>query len=87
MTLTALTPRTLTSKRALQRDLEASEARGWFLNREETVEDSMTISGRFVLNGATFVVTIAGSLKPMERALDRAAKQLLATLTTLGSLS
>ena len=87
MPLVALTPATLTSQAALRRDLKASEARGWFVNREETVEDSMTISGRFRMNGTTYVVTIAGSLKPMERIVDRAAARLVAVLATLNAIA
>lgn len=85
--LQALTPLTITSKAALQRDLLASQARGWFVNREETVEDALTISGRFTMNGAIYVVTIAGSLKRMERKLEAKAKQLLATLKELGAIA
>lgn len=85
--LVPLTAATITSKAALRRDLKTSEGRGWFVNREETVEDSMTISGRFTMNGTLYVVTIAGSLKPMERNLPRAAERLLATLATLNAVA
>jgi hypothetical protein len=53
------------------------------MNREETVEDSLTISARFIFNGTLFILTIAGSLKPMERKLDQLTAQLLATVRQL----
>jgi len=85
--LVSLTPRTITSKAKLQRDLKLSVQRGWFLNNEETVEDSLTISGLFMLNGSFYVLTIAGSLKPMERKLHRATQGLVQALSELGGLS
>ncbi len=85
--LIALTPRTITSKSELQRDLKLSVERGWFLNNEETVEDSLTVSSIFAMNGSTYVVTVAGSLKPMERKLERVTKALVATVEDLAKLS
>lgn len=79
MTLTPLTPATITSRKVLLKDLAQGEARGWFMNREESVEDALTISTRLVWNGAIFVVTAAGTLKRMERQRDSAVKALLAT--------
>jgi len=83
MTLTPLTPATITSRKALLKDLAEGEARGWFANREESVEDALTISARLVWNGATYVVTASGTLKRMERQLDRAVKALLAAAAAL----
>jgi DNA-binding IclR family transcriptional regulator len=81
--LKQLTPTTKTTRAAIEADLKLSEERGWFMNREETVEDSLTISARFIFNGTLFILTIAGSLKPMERKLDQLTAQLLATVRQL----
>ena len=81
--LRPLTPMTNTTRAAIEADLRLSEQRGWFVNREETVEDSLTISARFVFNDTLFILTIAGSLKPMERKLDQLTGQLLATVRQL----
>ena len=83
MTLTPLTPATITSRKALLKDLLEGERRGWFMNREESVEDALTISTRLVWNGAIYVVTAAGTLKRMERQLDSAVKALLAAAASL----
>jgi len=85
--LVPLTPRTVTRKAELQRELKVSAQRGWFLNNEETVEDSLTVSGIFTLHGSIYVVTIAGSLKPMERKLERVTHGLLQTLDDLRTLA
>lgn len=81
--LKALTPFTITSKSALKKDVQAAEAQGWFLNREESVEDSLTISARFHWQDAIYVVTVAGSVKRMERKLDSVVKQLKAAVAEL----
>lgn len=83
ITLTPLTPSTVTSKTVLLKELQESEARGWFINREESVEDALTISTRFVWNGAIYVITAAGTLKRMERQLDKAVKALQAAAREL----
>lgn len=82
--LKALTPSTITSKAALKRDILASEQRGWFVNREESVEDSLTASARFRWYDAIYIVTVAGSVKRMERKLDNVVKRLKAAAAELG---
>lgn len=74
--LKALTPSTLTTRTALKRDLRASRVRGWFLNREESVEDSLTVSAGFHWFEAFYIITVAGSVKRMERKLDTVVKLL-----------
>ncbi len=78
MKLKPLTPQTITSKAALKKDIQASEAKGWFLNREESVEDSLTVSARFRWHDAVYIITVAGSVKRMERKLDNVVKWLKA---------
>ena len=83
MNLTPFTRSTITSKKALLKDLEKGEARGWFINREESVEDALTISARVAWNGSTYVLTAASTIKRMERQLNSAAKALLAAASEL----
>jgi len=78
MVLTPLTPATITSRKALLGDIEEGERRGWFANREESVEDALTLSTRFVWNGVIYVITLSGTLKRMERQLQKAVKELRA---------
>ena len=85
--LAALTPRTMTNKVELQKDLKLSVERGWFMNREETVEDSLTVSAPFQFNGVWYVVTVAGSLKPMERKLEAVTSALLKTIKQLSVMA
>jgi DNA-binding IclR family transcriptional regulator len=87
LNLKALTPFTLTSRAALKKDLQASEQRGWFLNREESVEDSLTVSARFEWQDAIYIITVAGSVKRMERKLEKVVKSLKAAATDLSQSS
>ena len=74
LTLTPLTPSTITSKADLLKDLQAGEERGWFINREESVEDALAISTRFDWNGCTYMITVAGSMKRVDRQLQKIVK-------------
>ncbi|MGO9359164.1 MAG: IclR family transcriptional regulator [Xanthobacteraceae bacterium] len=58
--LEALTKKTITSKIKLRKEIDVGRARGWFLNCEESLEGVITLSSRFVWNGSTYIVTIAG---------------------------
>jgi DNA-binding IclR family transcriptional regulator len=84
LTLDALTPATITSKARLLKELVAGEARGWFTNREESVEDAMTVSVRLQWGGSIYVVTAAGTLKRMERQLDAVVAGLRGAVAALG---
>lgn len=74
MTLTPLTPATNTSKAVLLKELEEGNARGWFTNREESVEDALTLSARFKWNDAIYVITASSTVRLMERQWDTAVK-------------
>lgn len=78
-----LTPLTITSKPALKKDIQSSEAKGWFLNREESVEDSLTVSARFHWHDAVYIITVAGSVKRMERKLESVVRWLKAAASEL----
>jgi DNA-binding IclR family transcriptional regulator len=83
LALTPLTPLTITSKSVLLKELKESEGRGWFINREESVEDALTISTRFVWSDSIYVITAAGTLRRMQRQLDQAVHLLLAAAREL----
>lgn len=83
--LTPLTSKSITQKTRLRADIEASKRRGWFLNREESVDDATTLSSFFVWNGTTYVVTIAGPSARVTPKLPRAAERLMATCRQLDS--
>jgi IclR family acetate operon transcriptional repressor len=74
--LKALTPNTITSRAALKKEIRRSQELGFFVNREESVEDSLTLSASFRWFDALYVVTVAGSVKRMERKIDAVAKWL-----------
>jgi len=65
-TFKAATKNTITSKTALRKDIEAGRSRGWFLNREESLDGVMTLSSLFAWNGSTYIVTIAGPTSRIE---------------------
>ena len=58
--LEAFTKKTITSKTVLRTDIEASRKRGWFLNREESVDGVITLSALFSWNNSAYIVTVAG---------------------------
>lgn len=58
--LEKVTSQTMTDPEKIITELALAETDGIYLNREETVEGVTTISGRFVANGVTYVVTIPG---------------------------
>jgi DNA-binding IclR family transcriptional regulator len=68
--LAPLTRATLTSRDELLADIKAGEMRGWFENREESVEDALTLSCSLRWNGSLYILTLAGTLKRMERQMD-----------------
>jgi DNA-binding IclR family transcriptional regulator len=82
--LTPMTPKTIRTKAELREDIEQSQRRGYFLNREESVEDATTVSALFRWNGADYIVTIAGPSSRMAGKLDQAIKLALDTCHTLG---
>lgn len=74
--LQPLTPKTITNVKELLKDIEVSEARGWFANCEESVEDALTLSVRFVWNSVIYVLTVAGTLNRMSRQEEQAVLML-----------
>jgi DNA-binding IclR family transcriptional regulator len=83
--LRALNERTITSKAALRAELLAGNQRGWFLNREESLEGVTTLSGRFNWASAVYIVTIAGPSARLTPKLANAAELLVTTCRLLDS--
>lgn len=83
--LTALTPHTKTDAAAVVADIRASEARGWFVNSEESVEGATTVSARFGWNGSIFVVTLAGPTARIGARADEIGARLRDACAELGS--
>jgi DNA-binding IclR family transcriptional regulator len=75
--LTPLTKATITTKAALRQEIDAGRARGWFLNRHESVEDVTTLSGTFSWNGSLYIVTVAGPSTRLLHRIDLASKLVL----------
>ena len=76
MKLPRVTPRTITSRAALEADLEQGRARGWYVTRGEIVADLMAVAVPVAVNGETYSVALAGPMHRMDGALKRHAKLL-----------
>jgi IclR family transcriptional regulator, acetate operon repressor len=76
MKLPRVTSRTITSRAALEADLEQGRARGWYVTRGEIVADLMAVAVPVAVNGETYSVALAGPMHRMEGALKRHAKLL-----------
>lgn len=79
-----LTPKTLTDKDALRRDVALGNERGWFLNDEESSLDAQTLSARFHWGGAIYVLTVAGPISRIASKREQAVRLLLDACRTLG---
>lgn len=75
--LTPLTPHSLRSKKALREQIEAGRKRGWFVNREESVEGVSTLASQFKWRDTLYIVSIAGPTSRIEAKLKWAAQSLL----------
>lgn len=76
VTLSPMTPKTITSKKALREELAAGNRRGWFSNREESLEGVTTLSARFAWASTLYIVTIAGPTTRLGGKLEPAAELL-----------
>lgn len=77
MKLPRVTSHTITSRAALEADLEQGRARGWYVTHGETVADLMAVAVPVITNGETYSAALAGPVHRMEPALKRHAKLLL----------
>lgn len=83
MKLPKVTSRTITSRAALEADLEQGRARGWYVTHGETVADLMAVAVPVAASGETYSIALAGPMQRMEGALKRHAKQLTALRAVL----
>ena len=83
MKLPRVTSRTITSRAALEADLEQGRARGWYVTHGETVADLMAVAVPVTVSGETYSVALAGPVHRMEGALNRYAKLLAGLRITL----
>jgi DNA-binding IclR family transcriptional regulator len=83
--LPPLTPNTITSKSALRQEIETGNARGWFLNREESQDGVTTISARFAWTSAVYIVTLAGPTSRVLPKLENAAALMTSLVKRLES--
>jgi DNA-binding IclR family transcriptional regulator len=82
--LTRYTPRTHGSAQALREDIATANARGWFLNSEESEPGLTTLSCRFRWSLATYIVTVAGPTPRLQPNLSRACELLMRICRQLG---
>src|SRR3546814_7156841 len=64
--LTRLTPKTLTTPKALQADLATSRKRGWYSNISESVSDLIGLAVTVSLGGELYAISIAGPVYRMK---------------------
>jgi DNA-binding IclR family transcriptional regulator len=76
MKFVKVTPHTITSRAALEADLEKGKERGWYLTKGENIADLMAIAVPVAVNGETYSVALAGPMNRMEGEAKRHAKLL-----------
>ncbi|HWK15656.1 MAG TPA: IclR family transcriptional regulator [Rhizobiaceae bacterium] len=81
--LAPFTDKTVKTLDALRTEIDASLARGWFANREESVPGATTLSCSFAWNRSIFIVTVAGPTFRMEPKFDEVVAELVATCQAL----
>lgn len=74
--LARVTPSTITRREALQKDLAASRARGWYATRGENVPDVHAIAAPAQIAGQSCAVVVAGPAPRMDAALKAHVKHL-----------
>lgn len=74
--LVPMTKNTVKSAAALRKDIDLGRKRGWYLNREESLNGVTTISASFRWNASVYIVTIAGPSSRFDQKLDTAASAL-----------
>ena len=81
--LPRVTPNTITSARALKRNLQESRERGYCMTRGENVADVMAVAAPVNAGSAQLAVAIAGPLHRMEEQLERHVDRLRATVRAI----
>jgi DNA-binding IclR family transcriptional regulator len=84
--LVSLTDRTITSAAALRKDIDLGRKRGWYVNREESLDGVTTISVTFRWNAILYIGTIAGPSSRLNPKLETAVSLLIDVCNRLEKL-
>ena len=78
--LARVTPGTITSARALKRNVQESRASGCYVTRGENVADVMAVAAPVKAGSAQLAIAVAGPLHRMEAQVAKHSERLLATV-------
>ena len=81
--LPRVTANTITSARALKRNLQESRAHGYYMTRGENVADVMAVAAPVNAGSMQLAIAIAGPLHRMEERQEKHVERLLETIRTL----
>lgn len=74
--LTRFNPNTLTTRKALEADLAASQARGWYANVCESVADLIGVAVPVRIEGEAYAISIGGPRERMQPLIENHARKL-----------
>jgi len=86
-TLARVTPNTVTSARALKRDLQESRTRGYYMTRGENVADVMAVAAPVGGGSVPIAVAIAGPLHRMQSREHKHVERLRAAVREIERLA
>ncbi|NYT61686.1 IclR family transcriptional regulator [Alcaligenaceae bacterium] len=81
--LKRLTDATLTTRKALQADLDLSRERGWYANSSESVADLIGVAATVPLGGEMYALSVVGPVYRMSPQLDAHVRALLNACRTI----
>ncbi|MDO5533878.1 MAG: IclR family transcriptional regulator [Propionibacteriaceae bacterium] len=81
--LEQLTPHTVTDVDQIEAELEFCERRGWFMNREGSVEGVTALASRFTQGGTVYIVNMPGPSVRVLPKVDSLAQHLIQTCQLL----
>jgi len=81
--LAAFTATTITDREALERNIDDSEARGWYVSDSENVADLYAVAIHFRFMSDVFALAVGGPYQRMRAAEDRHVAALLGLKTRL----
>ena len=78
-------PKTLMTLAALEQDIKASEARGWYLSDSESLSGTMAMAVRISLALGNYAIQVAGPRERMHAAQDYISGLLVDAARTIGA--
>jgi IclR family transcriptional regulator, acetate operon repressor len=84
--LARVTPSTITKREALEKDLAAGRARGWYATRGENVPDVHALAAQVRIAGQDYAVVIAGPAHRMDEPSAAHVKRLLRACKAIEAL-